>query len=187
MAQLLKDNQAPRRLPHHGSAFLEHSPPPKRFASSSTLQAAGGRERGGGARAFPEGNAWKLLTPFASVSTGHTDLPGDREMAALFWGPASRNAPLPCDLAPAICDQRGGRLQARRQQSPGLGVGGLGRRHAGVEHKLQRLGRESSPGQDHPDQSRLAADQERQRGVRPRPPTPRPGLCWRLACKRPPR
>lgn len=38
--------------------------------------------------AFPAGNAWKLLTPFASVSTGHTCLPGDREMAALFWGPA---------------------------------------------------------------------------------------------------
>ena len=65
-----------------------HSPPPKRFARSSTPQAAGGREQGGGARASPAGNARKLLTPFASVSTGHTCLPGDWEMAALSWGPA---------------------------------------------------------------------------------------------------
>ena len=35
---------------------------------------------------------------------------------------------------------------------------------------------ESRPGQDHPDQSLSAADQERQRGVQPRPPTSRPGL-----------
>ena len=35
---------------------------------------------------------------------------------------------------------------------------------------------ESRPGQDHPDQSLSAADQEHQRGIQPRPPTSRPGL-----------
>lgn len=35
---------------------------------------------------------------------------------------------------------------------------------------------ESRPGQDHPNQSHSAADQERQCGVQPRPLTPRPGL-----------
>ena len=72
MARLLKVNQAPRHLPHHGS-----SPSSKaRKAAGDLVHTAGCRRKGVRRRGtcLPFRKCLKLLTPFASLSTGQHEV-----------------------------------------------------------------------------------------------------------------
>lgn len=91
MARLLKVNQAPRHLPHHGSAPSSKA----RKAAGDLMHTAGcRREWEGGAHAFPSGNAWSCshpLPPYPLASTkshGHTYLPRGLGNRSCILGPS---------------------------------------------------------------------------------------------------